>query len=39
MSKKGLGKVAKGVAVAVAAEVGADLVKGVAPAVEKSNRR
>lgn len=31
MSKKGLGKVAKGVAVAVAAEVGADLVKGVAP--------
>ncbi|HEL1618991.1 TPA: PASTA domain-containing protein [Streptococcus suis] len=36
MSKKGLGKVAKGVAVAVAAEVGADLVKGVAPAVEKA---
>ena len=36
MSKKGLGKVAKGVAVAVAAEVGADLVKGVGPAVEKA---
>ena len=36
MSKKGLGKVAKDVAVAVAAEVGADLVKGVAPAVEKA---